>query len=92
MNKSGGSKGGQTGGGQSAASGSKAGSPGRGRGPNGFAGGKLAEHYWRQVWRQPCERRTGWRQEVTEHHRVLCGQGLLPPLVSSSDIRGDVSI
>lgn len=39
MTKSSGSKGGQSAQGQSAAVGSKAGSPGRGRGPNGFPGG-----------------------------------------------------
>jgi hypothetical protein len=39
MSKSSGGKGGQAPAGQSAPSGPKAGSPGRGRAPNGFAGG-----------------------------------------------------
>jgi hypothetical protein len=39
MNKSGGSKVSQTGGGQSSKGGTKAGSPGRGRAGNGFVGG-----------------------------------------------------
>jgi hypothetical protein len=49
MNMSGGSKGGQSGNNHSAGSGSKAGSPGGGRGPNGFRR-QLAKHYRRKVW------------------------------------------